>query len=63
MRRAIAQWWRNRQFARIGDELENAWRMRRSLEDYEIRLMREHQALQTEELNAKTPTCRGRHGY
>lgn len=61
--RWLAQWWRDRQFAHIGAELENIWQQRRSLVEHERRLMKKHARLQAEELNARTPTCRGRHGY
>lgn len=63
MMRALAQWWRNRRFAHIGSELENIWAQRRSLNEHERRLLVEHQRLMAADLNAKTPTCRGRHGY
>jgi len=63
MRRFIQQWLRNRRIAHIGYELERIWAERAHSYDYERALMREHQALQSADLNAKLPTCRGRHGY
>lgn len=59
----LAQWWRDRRMQHIGSELEHIWEQRRSLELHEKRLMREHQNLVAQDLNAAFPTCRGRHGY
>lgn len=54
MRRALAQWWRDRRFAHIGAELENIWRQRESLAEHERRLMLDHERLAAAELNDQT---------